>query len=74
MMVLRTAVRGREMQNAYLTKKEAAVTARLSLRTIDNLLSAKAIPFTKIGAAVRIPREQFFAFLESRTIQARPTR
>lgn len=52
------------------TKKEAAKLLRLSLRSIDNLLSARAIECIRIGRAVRFAPEAIERFKQSRTVKA----
>ena len=52
------------------TKREAARLLRLSLRSIDNLLKARALEFIRIGRAVRISSDAIERFKESRTVKA----
>jgi excisionase family DNA binding protein len=43
--------------DAYLTKKQLAQLLNVSLRTVDNLIARRAIPFVRLsGKIVRFPK------------------
>lgn len=52
------------------TKREAARLLRVSLRSIDNLLKARALEFIRIGRAVRISSAAIEQFKAARTVRA----
>jgi excisionase family DNA binding protein len=52
------------------TKREAARLLRLSLRSIDNLLKARALEFIRMGRAVRISSDAIERFKAAHTVKA----
>ena len=54
----------------WMTKREAAAHLQVSVRTIDNLLSARKLPFVRIGRSVRIPRRELDLQLRRRLSHA----
>ncbi|MDA7521245.1 excisionase family DNA-binding protein [Verrucomicrobia bacterium] len=47
----------KEKESEYLTKQELANYLRVSLRTIDNFISRRTVPFVRLGGRmVRFPR------------------
>lgn len=55
---------------ALLTKKEAAKTIRVCLRTMDTLLSTRAIACIRIKGCVRIHPDALAEFLSKQTVNA----
>ena len=55
---------------ALLTKCQVATLLNCSLRTVHNLIAIKAIPYVRIGRAVRIRPEAVTAYIESSTVKA----
>lgn len=51
----------------YITKEEAAKIMGVSLRTVDNLMHAREIPFYKVGRAVRFKKSDIERFEAQRT-------
>ncbi len=52
------------------TKKEVAKQIRQSLRSVDNLLAARAIEYVRIGRSVRFTQEAVDRFIASRTVNS----
>ena len=50
------------MENILISKKDAAKALSISLRTLDNLIAAKALIVRKIGSRVLIPRRALDEF------------
>ncbi len=48
------------------TRREVASQLKLSLRTIDSLISKGDLPTVKIGRSVRVRRESIFFLIEAR--------
>jgi len=60
-----------EIPTKLLTRAEAARELRISLRTIDNLISRGDIPVVKIGSAVRIRYSRIETLIEARESRKR---
>ena len=56
----------RPVNDDYVSKKEAAELASLSVSTIDNLRRAKVLKPYKFGKLVRFKRSELIRYLESR--------
>ncbi len=54
-----------------ITKKQAAKSISVCLRTLDGIMLSKSIEFIKIGRAVRFRPEALTDFLAKQTINAR---
>ncbi len=56
-----------------LSRDECALALGLSARTVDSMVKAGSIPFTRIGSRVMFPLAALNAWLAARTTPAQPT-
>jgi excisionase family DNA binding protein len=56
--------------NALLSVPEAADYLRMQPGTLRNWLSAKRLPYVKVGRLTRLSRRALDAFIESNTVDA----
>lgn len=54
-----------------LDKREAAARLRISIRSIDNRIRDRTIPFVKIGKAVRFIAADLNRFIQTHRIEGR---
>ena len=57
----------KEMTNAYLTVAEVKRYLNISLTAAYELSHSKDFPVCRFGGSIRIPRDAFLAWVESRT-------
>ena len=53
-----------------LTRLEAAGILKMSLRSVENFINARALSCVRLGKSVRIPSAELQRFIEARTIAA----
>lgn len=57
-------------KSELLTKAESARELRVCIRTIENLIAARAIAVVRIGRSVRIECAELERFIASRRVEA----